>query len=99
MRYRSGLLVGVIALAGLRALPVPASAIPASETFAYTGSEQTYVVPPGVVTVGLAAERGHGERAGGEFGEGGGREGGAGALFVAGPGERLFAEIDKRRRV
>jgi len=57
--------------------------------FSYTGAEQTYTVPPGVVLVGLAAVGGHG----GDNAEGGGREGGVGALAPVTPGQKLYAEV------
>jgi hypothetical protein len=70
-------------------VPCEALAISPKVQFSYTGGEQSYVVPAGVVMVGLAAVGGHG----GEYGAGGGREGGVGALLPVTPGERLFAEV------
>ena len=86
MRFRFiSTLAAVVALA----VPCEALAIAPKAQFAYTGHEQRYTVPPGVVMLGLAAEGGHG----GEYAEGGGREGGVGALMPVTPGERLFAEV------
>ena len=79
----------MIIVAATLASPTPALAIPAPTTFSYTGSQQSYAVPSGVVMVGLAAEGGHG----GQFGAGGGREGGVGALLPVTPGQSLFAEV------
>jgi len=58
--------------------------------FSYTGREQTYVVPPGVVMAGVAVEGG---QFGAQGGEGGGRDGGVGALLPVTPGEKLFVEV------
>jgi hypothetical protein len=79
------LLAAGMALAG----PCEALAIAPKVQFSYTGGEQSYVVPAGVVMVGLAAEGGQG----GGNGGGAGREGGVGALLTVTPGQRLFAEV------
>ena len=89
LRRRRSLVVGMVAVAGLLALPGLASAIPARTTFSYTGSEQSYTVPPGVVMVVLAAKGGRG----GQYAEGGGHEGGVGAVMPVVPGQRLFVEV------
>jgi hypothetical protein len=69
------------------------SAIAPKVTFAYTGHEQSYVVPPGVVMAGVAVEGGQGGQFGGRGGEGGGRDGGVGALLPVTGGEKLFVEV------
>ena len=76
---------------GLAALLLPgaAQAVAPKVQFSYTGGEQSYVVPPGVALLGVAAEGGHG----GGYGGYGGREGGVGALLPATPGQRLFVEV------
>ncbi|HUO37117.1 MAG TPA: hypothetical protein VMU34_04400, partial [Mycobacterium sp.] len=61
--------------------------------FAYTGHEQTYTVPPGVVMLGVAVEGGHGGQAGDQAGEGGGRDGGVGALLPVKPHQKLYIEV------
>ena len=66
-----------------------ASTPPAPKTFAYTGAEQTYKVPSGVVLAGIAAEGGHG----GDYAEGGGREGGVGAEVPVRSGQTLYVEV------
>ena len=81
--------VAAVIVAGALALAGPAPAIPAATTFSYTGSEQSYTVPSGVVMVAMAAEGG----LGGQFAEGGGREGGVGAMSPVTPGQMLFAEV------
>ena len=86
---RSRLIAGAVVVAAALALPGVALAAAAPTTFSYTGSEQSYTVPSGVVMVGLAAEGG----LGGQFAEGGGREGGVGALSPVTPGQTLFAEV------
>ena len=78
----------LVAIAAL-AVPCRAWAIAPKVLFSYTGQEQSYVVPSGVAMVGVAAVGGHG----GQFSEGGGREGGVGALLPVTPGEPLFAEV------
>lgn len=87
MRFRS--IFRCVVMAALL-LPGGALAIAPKVQFAYTGGEQTYIVPSGVVMVGVAAVGGHG----GEYGgEGGGREAGVGALLPVRPGQKLFAEV------
>src|SRR5580704_7051871 len=70
-----------------------AAAVPASQTFNYSGAEQTYVVPTGVVTVDVTAIG----AAGGTGCYDTGVDGGAGAVesaevAVAG-GETLYVEV------
>jgi hypothetical protein len=87
MRFR---LVSVLAAGVVLAFPGGASAIAPKTQFSYTGGEQSYVVPPGVVLLGVAAKGGHG---GGPGGQGGGSAGGLGALLPVTPGQTLFAEV------
>jgi len=58
--------------------------------FSYTGKEQSYVVPRGVVLLGVGVAGGHG---GGNGGGGGGSANGVGALLPVKPGQRLFVEV------
>lgn len=84
----------VLALAGLLSLGGAASARaqPGSQTFGYTGGEQTLVVPAGVASVHVIAVGGRG----GEAFTGGGAGGAAaeveGDLSVT-PGETLYVEV------
>ena len=81
---------GSVAVGVAGAMPSrPASAPPAPTAFAYTGAEQTYTVPSGVVLAGIAAEGGHG----GQYAEGGGREGGVGAEVPVRPRQTLYVEV------
>jgi hypothetical protein len=61
--------------------------------FSYTGHEQSYTVPQGVVLLGLAVEGGHGGQHDNQAGEGGGRDGGVGALLPVRPHEKLYIEV------
>src|SRR5579864_4652746 len=87
MRVR---LVTAFAAASALAFPAAALAITPKAQFSYTGGEQSYVVPPGVVLLGVAVEGGKG---GGYGGQGGGSAGSLGALLPVVPGQRLFAEV------
>jgi hypothetical protein len=78
-------LAAVIALA----FPAGALAMASPTTFSYTGAEQSYTVPSGVVMAALAVKGGRG----GEYAEGGGHEGGVGALIPVVPGQQLFVEV------
>jgi hypothetical protein len=81
----------VSALAAVMALVFPdgALAIASSTTLSYTGAEQSYTVPSGVVMAALAVKGGRG----GQDAEGGGHEGGVGALLPVVPGQQLFVEV------
>src|SRR5581483_9837164 len=97
MANRLRLVATLAAVAGL-VLPTAGSAVatnsvPPKKTFAYTGSEQSYTVPAGVVLLGLAVEGGHGGQHGDQAGEGGGRDGGVGALLPVTPHEKLYVEV------
>lgn len=78
----------VVALAGASAADPPASA-----TFAYTGTEQTYVVPVGVTSVQVTAIGAAGDEGTGS----GAASGGFGARVVAvvpvSPGQQLYVEV------
>jgi hypothetical protein len=71
------------------AFPTAALAIAPSTTFSYTGAEQSYTVPPGVVLAALAVKGGRG----GQYASGGGHEGGVGALLPVAAGQQLFVEV------
>ena len=86
MRIRRALTLATVTVL---ALPGVALAIAPKVQFAYTGGEQSYIVPSGVVMVGVAVKGGRG----GDNGEGGGHEGGVGALLPVTPGQRLFVEV------
>lgn len=86
MRIRLGLAVAAVTVL---AVPGVAGAIAPKVQFEYTGGEQSYTVPSGVVMVGLAVKGGRG----GDNGEGGGHEGGVGALLPVVPGQTLFVEV------
>src|SRR5581483_4117656 len=97
MANRLRLVATLAAVAGL-VLPTAGSAVatnsvPPKKTFAYTGSEQSYVVPAGVVLLGVAVEGGHGGEYAAQAGEGGGRDGGVGALLPVTPHEKLYVEV------
>lgn len=68
-------------------------AIASKVEFSYTGHEQSYTVPSGVVLLGLAVEGGHGGQHDNQLGEGGGRDGGVGALLPVAPHEKLYVEV------
>lgn len=92
MRKAFSRTVGTIGVA--LALPGGALAIAPRVNFSYTGHEQSYVVPPGVVLLGIAVDGGHGGQKGGQAGgEGGGTAGGVGALLSVKPGEKFFVEV------
>lgn len=62
--------------------------------FSYTGREQSYTVPRGVVLLGVAVEGGHGGQYGGmQGGQGGGNGAGVGALLPVKPGQKLLVEV------
>src|SRR3974390_1797574 len=86
MRFR---LLVMLATVMAVAFPGVARAIAPKVQFSYTGAEQSYTVPSGVVMVGLAVKGGRG----GDNGEGGGHEGGVGALLPVMPGQHLFVEV------
>jgi len=91
MRLRIVLAAGIaaLALAGVAMAGAPKAIAPKVQ-FSYTGGEQSYVVPPGVVLLGVGVAGGHG---GGNGGQGGGNAGGVGALLPVKPGQHLFAEV------
>jgi hypothetical protein len=83
----------LVAIAAASAVNDSASAIAPKAYFSYKGHEQSYVVPHGVVMVGVAVEGGQGGQFGDRGGEGGGRDGGVGALLEVAPGQKLFVEV------
>jgi len=86
MRFR---LVFVLVSVAALVLPAAASAISAPTTLGYTGGEQAYVVPSGVVVVGVAVQGAWGGEDN-DVGQQG--EGITGYLTVV-PGQTLFAEV------
>jgi hypothetical protein len=91
LRLAGALVVAVLLL--ITGSAGSANSVAPKVTFGYTGGEQSYVVPSGVVLLGLAVEGGHGGQYAAQLGEGGGRDGGVGALLPVTPHERLFVEV------
>jgi hypothetical protein len=89
MRFR---LVFVLMSVAALTLPAAASAISAPTTLSYTGGEQAYVVPSGVVTVGVAVQGAWGGQDNSTNGVNQAGEGITGYLSVT-PGEPLYAEV------
>ena len=97
-RWRNGMRVAVMAAVGVSPIVgvSTAGAATISETFDYTGAEQTFIVPAGVFTVHVIADGGRGGNAKPGTAEPGGA-GGLGAkvsgdLSVT-PGETLYVEV------
>lgn len=91
-------MIAVLGAAAAATLPIAVAATSSRAVapplqFKYTGREQIYTVPAGVVMVGVAVEGGHGGQAGDQAGEGGGRDGGVGALLPVTPHEKLYVEV------
>ncbi len=80
--------VGALALA-YAGLTAPAQA--ATQTFAYTGAEQTFTVPAGVTSVNVFAIGGSGGA--GNGGAAGGAAGAVSADLTVAPGQVLFIEV------
>jgi hypothetical protein len=89
MRFR---LVFVLVSVAALVLPAAASAISAPSTLSYTGGEQAYVVPSGVVAVGVAVQGAWGGQDNSTNGVNQAGEGVTGYLSVT-PGELLYAEV------
>jgi hypothetical protein len=64
----------------------------ATQTFAYTGAEQTFLVPAGVTSVNVFAVGGSGG-AGGNSGAAGGAAGAVSANLTVAPGQVLYVEV------
>ncbi len=90
MRFR---LVFVLVSVAALVLPAAASAISAPTTLSYTGGEQAYVVPSGVVVVGVAVQGAWGGLDTNGPGQAG--EGITGYLSVT-PGQTLFGEVGQQ---
>jgi hypothetical protein len=89
LRVAAALAVGAVLTVPNAVTASSANGVAPAVSFAYTGSEQSYTVPRGVALVALAAKGGRG----GQFAEGGGHEGGVGAMVPVKAGERLFVEV------
>jgi hypothetical protein len=85
--------IGVLSAALANAVPLAGAGTTQAQTFSYTGGEQTYTVPAGVVAVAASLTGGTG---GGGCPYGGG-SGGAGATLAATipvtPGQTLYVEV------
>jgi hypothetical protein len=90
MRFR---LVFVLVSVAALVLPAAASAISAPTTLSYTSGEQAYVVPSGVVAVGIAVQGAWGGLDTNGPGQAG--EGITGYLSVT-PGQTLFGEVGQQ---
>ena len=85
-RFRSFVIVVLMALALLPAAPLARAANPITVSFAYTGAEQTFVVPQGVASLHVEAVGGTG---GGYFSPVPPRD----RFFPGGAGGRVSADI------
>lgn len=88
---KSAAMLGAVAtvLAGA----APATAAPVSTTFAYTGGEQSFVVPAGVTRVTVDASGAAGEASGAGQSRPGGLGGRIAATLAVTPGQTLYVEV------